>query len=222
MQIPNGALRSALRFRSILVLLMGLGAVWALSGCRGEDGAQWAKIRGSYELEAIDSFLVRYPQSRHRAAALEERGEAIWRLAEQDRTVFHYLLYAHDYPNGPHYEAAFDQVSAIPVDGFGASELRARPFTGKLGSDTLSQYVRLEFREVRENGDSIRFTSLLNFAQVRNTLEGYFLRSDNSVHFERSLDLPGMVVQTPGRLYRREGRLVLESTDLSQYWRMAQ
>jgi hypothetical protein len=222
MQIPHRAHGPDLRFRSFLVFCVGLAAVWALPGCRGEEGAAWSDIRGRYELEALDSFLLRYPQSRYRAAALEERGEAIWRRAEGDRTVFHYLRYVHDCPNGPHYAAAFDQVSAIPVDAFGAGELRTRPFTGTLGSDTLSQFVRLEVREVREKGDSVLFTSLLNFAQVRNTLEGYILRSDNSVHFERSLDLPGMVVQTPGRLYRRGGTLILESTDLGQYWRVAQ
>jgi hypothetical protein len=206
-----------------IILFWGLCAICAIgfAGC-GEDRAAWSKIKGTNDLEALDTFLLRFPNSAYREEAFARRGEALWLQAEKQRTVYPFLLYVRDYPQGEHYQAAFVQASSIPMDRFSATELRSRPFTGRLGSDSTGQFVRAEFRAVQEKGDSVLFTAVLNFAQVRNTLTGYVLRSDNSIRFERSIDLPGMVVQTPGRLYRRDGTLWLESTDLQQFWRIAQ
>lgn len=203
-------------------MLLGGSLLFCFSGCQNEDDKAWAAVKGHFNLEEIDRFLAERPESEHRAEALVEREEALWRKALSEATVWNYLQYVQEYPQGTHSAKVFEAVPALSVAFFSVAELTASPFNGLLGKDSTAQHIRLDFKEIQERADTLRFTVVLNLSQVRNTLTGFLVRADNAVHFDRSLDLPGMLIRTPGRLYRHEGRLLLESTDLEQYWRVGQ
>lgn len=203
-------------------MFLGGSLLLCFSGCQNEDDRAWAAVKGHFNLEEIDRFLAAHPESGHRGEALVEREEALWRKALSEATVWNYLQYVQEYPQGTHSAKVFEAVPALGVAFFSVAELTARPFNGLLGKDSTAQHIRLDIQDIHERADTLRFTAVLNLSQVRNTLSGFLVRADNAVHFDRSLDLPGMLIRTPGRLYRQEGRLLLESTDLEQYWRVTQ
>lgn len=206
-------------FWLLLVVISSLS--WS---CAGDDARAWQAVQVSPSVEAIDSFLAKYPDSGYRQAAIQQKEDFFWKLACTDNTEYGYRRYKYDYPQGKYVDQVEAKISAIAVDAeVDFANLMSRRYSGKIDyGDKKEEILSLVFKSIEDIGTTVRFVAEINVraGDKRKQLTGSIDKTTMRMVFEEqagdefTLNLPA------GRAYWREGRLWLESVDPAVFWRL--
>ena len=207
--------------RSILTTLLTpifLFSALSLSSCGGEDQRAWQAIKSDPSIQGIDDFLLKYPDSGHRKAALEQKEDLIWNFANSDNTEYAFRKYKYDYPEGKYADQVDNKIAAIGADAEITLEtLTQKTFVGVIRYNNAKDVpvLALKFTQIEEAEGEIRFQAAINTNDMRTDVLGTIQKPLYKISFdENALNL------STGRAYFREGRVLLESTDVEQLWRI--
>lgn len=207
-----------MRHTAISLVLLSL---WA---CSNPEKEAFHKAEARKTISALDSFLHSYPKGDYYKSAIDAKDEMVWSDADSKNTVWFFVHYANEFPEGKHIQEAFERVTTIPVDNVLEAELYTAPFIGqiKVGVND-NQLVSLSFQKfITTHQDSLAFKANLNTGANKYEMGVMLVKSDNSIHFaDLDPSFGGSVLQSSGRLYRRNGALFMESTDAKQYWKFS-
>lgn len=140
-----------------------------------------------------------------------------WNRALKKNTEYHYLYYGDKYPEGKYVKEAeekYDELDAGPID---LEQLRTNRFTGHLSQFEDKQVFSLRFKVLEEQDDLIYFRAMVNLGAVGKSINGTIDPSDNIIQFIEAGDGPNFMI-SDGKLYIRDNKTTIESTDLNQYW----
>lgn len=206
--------------RPIVVLLCLL--LFSTSSCNTDERDAWNDAFEKHTTEAIDSFLLKYPEGAYKAQAATAQEDLYWEKARETPTVWNYLMYADRYPEGRYLQEVLNGVGKLPVEAINTHSMRARPFSGTLETAGGIQLALLDFQDFKDTGDSLRFVAHLNSGPLKETVMGNISKKDNSIFINKVVGQPVFLIHTPGRIYLKNGKLFIESTDLKQYWKISQ
>ena len=148
--------------------------------------------------------------------SLEERKD--WNTAIDKHTEYYYQKYLTNHPNGEYTALAFDMMDSIYNAPLSEAELMASRFTGKYTQSGDRKVFSMRFDEITPNGSDFDFKCSINMGSQRKELIGSIDMNDYLISFEElGNDYPKLSI-TNGRLYKRKGKIFIESVDVNQYW----
>lgn len=210
--------------QSSFLLLLTLLAI-GFQACSSEEYEALEYAKQQNTVMAIDSFLETYPNGSYLQEARAIKEGHIWRQAEYEGTVYYYKRYIQDYPQGQHVEAAKDSLENLPHLSFSIPELMKMRFVGLIDYGDVEKNVlsmRFTKLDLPESDSTIQFEADLNLPDLHKDLKGHINKKDNSIRFIEDESDRVKVNLAKGRLYIRDGKLLIESIDPKQYWRLRQ
>ncbi len=202
-----------------LSLAFGFCALFLLSCGAGDDARAWQAVMSSPSQDAIDSFLLKYPNSGYKEAALQKKEDFIWQSALNDNTEFGYRNYQKIYPAGKYNELVQAKIDSIPLDNITLAALTTQNFVGKISlSGREIQVLSMRFVKIEEAA-TIRFEANINITDARKNLLGSIDKTKMSLSFEENGQEPILGLSS-ARAYIRDKQIWIESTDLNQFWRV--
>ncbi len=194
-----------------------LAFCWACGN--GDDARAWQAVMNSPSSDAVDSFLLQYPNSGFKEAALQKKEDFCWQIAINDNTEFAYKNYQKIYPAGKYNELVQNRLDSIPVDNLMLLSLTTQNFVGKISLNGREiQVLSMRFVKIEE-AENIRFEATINLPDKRKNLLGTINKTNMSFLFEENGQEPILGLST-ARAYLRDKQIWIESTDLNQYWRV--
>lgn len=192
-----------------------------LASCQSEEDKDWEATQSRYSAGAIDSFLQRYPDSKYKDNAKAIEQEINWLMAERTNTIYSYKKYISDYPTGQYQSAVEDKLNTLVNEEINLADLTKGSFSGKINyTDIETQILYFKFVEIQEEDNNIRFVAEINTSNIRKSIEGRINKTDYSIMFMEDPDQKEMLNLTDGKIYFRGNKLMIESTNISQYWRL--
>jgi hypothetical protein len=198
---------------ALLALLLG-----ACAG--GEEDRAWNAAVQANSPQALDSFLLQYPNSSYRKQALSKKEDYLWSRAELEKTEYFYKKYAADYPQGAHTEEVNAKIAALSIPTLDLAKLTEAMFIGKIdyGSKQI-QVLSMKFVRIEQNDAKIDFIATLNTKDFRTDIAGSIEPSKATVLFEEDPNAQTQLGLKQGRLYQNNsGKWFMESTDAQIYW----
>lgn len=193
-----------------------------------EDARVWNELLKAPSQQALEQFLDEYPESSYRPQALKKKEEYQWQAALLEKTLFPYIKYLNDYPDGKYREEAQAFIDAIESPNFQIEKLYQGSFVGHIdyGAKQI-QVLSMKFRaqtpeEEPENSDPYKqaFIATVNTKDFRKDIRGVLQLPEGLLLFEEEADEQSEVLLglSKGRVYYINSKLFLESTDPQQYW----
>ena len=200
-------------------LLCGFLAVFLWNCSGGEEDRAWNEALQAGRIEAIDSFLLRYPNSSYRRQALSRKEAKAWALAELEQTEYYYRKYLADFPEGEHIDKVEERIAAIESPNLDLESLSSASFVGKVDyGQKQIQILSMKFRRIEDQAElGIDFIATLNTKDNRSDLAGQILRAKTQIRFDEQ-GKDSQIGLGQGRLYRRKDKWLIESTDAKLYW----
>jgi hypothetical protein len=191
--------------------------------CNDPVKTEWLKAEASNNMDTIKQFYQQYKDHETWGKkAFEALEQLSWAEAAESKTVYNYLKYATDFPEGPHVSEAVELVQQIPFDSISWEQLSSAPFVGSADMNGQNQLVTLFFIEQESHGDTIYFKGNVNSGKWKKEVKGQVIKSQSSLSVEPIKEADISFILTPGRLYAKNGKLFAESTDVLQYWKLKQ
>lgn len=192
-----------------------------LTACSNEEDKAWDVAVSQNSDLALDSFLLVYPDSKYTSEVTTHKEDFAWFAAKQKHTVYNYKKYLVDFPNGKYKDLVSTQIDSIPSNNINLEELTTSTFIGKInyGSRNL-QVIGFRFSEIRKDSAGIRFFANINTSDNRKMIEGRIDPNGYVVMFMENTNDKTMLNLTDGRAYRKGNKIMLESTNVNQYWNL--
>ena len=192
-----------------------------LTACSNEEDKAWDVALSQNSDLALDSFLMVYPDSKYTAEITTHKENFAWFAAKQKHTVYNYKKYLVDFPNGKYKDLVSTQIDSIPSNNISLEELTTSTFIGKIdyGNRNL-EIISFSFSEIRKDSAGIRFFANINTSDNRKTIEGRIDPNSYVVMFMENPNDKTMLNITDGRAYRKGNKIMLESTNVNQYWNL--
>jgi hypothetical protein len=204
---------------TILILLFALGTL--LISCNDAEDKAWQAAVAQNTDGAIDSFLQIYPESKYKTAAKEQKDNYAWYWAEQTNTVYGYKKYLSDFPEGLYQEEVPNRLQSITVEEISLADLTKSSFVGKIDYGSReTQIIAFKFVEIQEDEKNIRFTAQINTSEIRKSIEGRIDKNDYTIMFTENPAQKGIINLTDGKIYKRANKFLIESANISQYWKL--
>jgi hypothetical protein len=209
-----------------LFLLALLFAATCLVSCAGGgselENAAWKEARKENTLEAIDSFLLKFPETTKKAQIAKARDGMLWQTALLSDSEFYYRSYLAEFPQGKHKVDAEKKLSEMPNDNVNLGELTAKTFVGTIHQgDKDYDVLSLRFDKIEEQGDNIKFTAAVHLSSdIRKQLSGTIVKPNFTISFVENDEDEFTLNLTDGRAYIRNGEIMMESIDTKQYWHL--
>ena len=192
-----------------------------LLACQSQEDQAWQNAKMSNKLLAIDSFLMVYPDSKYTADAQKLQEEYQWYNAKADNTVYAYKKYLTDYPDGLFSTRVPQQLDSIPKDSLQLSVLSRSTFIGKIDyGQHETKVLAFQFTEIRKDSSGIYFLAKINTSDARKDIEGRINPNSNNISFVENDKDKTMLNLTDGRVYVQGNKILLESTNVHQYWNL--
>ena len=192
-----------------------------LTSCSNEEDKAWDVALSQNSGSALDSFLLVYPDSKYASDIANHKEDFAWFAAKRKHTVYNYKKYLVDYPNGKYKEMVSTQIDSISSNNINLEELTKSTFIGKIDyGNRAIEVIGFSFSEIRKDSAGIRFIANINTSDNRKTIEG---RIDPNGYVIMFMENPGdktMLNITDGRAYRKDNKIMLESTNVNQYWNL--
>jgi hypothetical protein len=186
---------------------------------QGDDARAWQLVMNSPSLDAMDTFLLKYPDSGYKEAALQKKEDFLWQSAINDNTEFGFKNYQKIYPTGKFSELVQLKIDSILTDDIGLASLTSRTFVGKMNVNGKEIMV-LSMRFIKiEEAEIVRFEVTINTSDTRKNLLGTIDKNKAVFKFEEN-GLTPVLGLTTARAYLRDKQIWLESTDINQFWRL--
>lgn len=200
-----------------LVCLLGFG----LMACSNEEDKAWQAAVQQNTVAAIDSFLQQYPGSKYQSEAASYKEDFAWYAAKAQNTFYAYKKYFVDFPNGKYAKEVAQQLEAIGTQDISLEELTKSTFVGKIDyGNRETQVLAFRFMEIQRDSAGIRFFAKINTSDIRKTIEGRIDPDDFVIMFMENPDDKIMLNITDGRAYKRDNKIMMESTNVNQYWNL--
>jgi len=204
-------------FRILIIIISTV----LLVGCQSEEDKAWEAALAKHSTLAVDSFLMKYPDSKYQSAAAEKKEDFRWYRAKQKNTIYNYKKYLAEYPNGKYTEKVPLYIDSIPKKEIELTALTKSTFVGKINyGDHETQIIAFRFTAIEQNDKGIQFVAKINTSDFRKPLEGRISLKDNSIMFMEDPASKQMINLTDGRIYHQDNKYIIESTNISQYWNL--
>lgn len=202
-------------------LLFNLFVVALLTACSNEEDKAWEAALSQNSSAAIDSFLITYPDSKYATDAAGHKEDFAWYAAKKKHTIYHYKKYLVDFPNGKYKDAVPNQIDSISSSNIDLAELTQSTFIGKIDyGNRETQVLAFRFAEINKDSAGIGFLAKINTSDIRKMIEGRIDPNDYLIMFMENPDDKIMLNITDGRAYKKGNKLILESTNINQYWNL--
>ncbi len=202
--------------RNILLILFSFNL---LICCKTAEDEAWQNVLQQNSQEAVDSFLLANPETKYKDEAALKKDEFAWYKARQKNTVYNYKKYAADFPSGIYINEVTSYLDSIPKATIDLIELTTNSFVGKIDYGSReTQIINFKFSEIRQENGSVQFWATINTSDARKMLEGRINLENNSIMFMEDPSSKMMLNLTDGRIYKKQNKIIIESTNISQYW----
>lgn len=191
-----------------------------LVACSSEEDIAWEAAVAQNSSEAIDSFLLEYPSTKYAKDAEGFKQDYAWYTAKDRNTIYHYKKYLVTYPTGKYAKKVPERINAINQEGLDLAELTKSTFIGKIDyGNRETQVLAFKFVEVIRDSAGISFVARIQTSDIDKVIDGridpksygiMFMEPENTV----------MLNITDGRAYKKGNKLLLESTNVNQYWNL--
>lgn len=196
-------------------------ALLVLVSCQNEEDKAWQKALSSNSNIAIDSFLLEYPNSKYTKEAAITQENYSWFAAKQKNTVYFYKKYLVDYPNGLYKEEVPNKIDSVRSGEVNLSELTKSTFVGKINyGNRETKVIAFHFAEIIQDSTGINFLAKINTSDVQKKIEGRIDLEKYSIMFRENSTDQFMLNITDGRAYAQGNKIILESTNVNQYWNL--
>ncbi len=142
-----------------------------------------------------------------------------WQRALERDTEYYYLKYGEDFPDGEHIKDAEEKFGEIVPGAISAEQMLGKRFTGQIDQVGDKKVFSLRFEAIEDRDGVLYFRCLANMGSLGKELNGTIDLQDNVIQFIETEEGTQMQV-SDGRVYVRNERLILESTDLGQFWHL--
>ena len=202
-------------------LLLWSSLLLLLCACQNEEDQAWAAAVALNSSAAIDSFLLQYPETKYSEDAEQHKESYAWYAAKQKNTVYHYKAYLATYPNSTHATEVPERLNAIPTDAVALDELTSATFIGKIDyGNRETQVLAFRFLSIEKTNGHIRFQARIQTSDISKVIDGRIDPEDYLIMFMETDEDTIMLNITDGRIYQRGNKLLLESTNVNQYWNL--
>lgn len=202
-------------------ILLWSSLLLLVTACQNEEDKAWEAAIAQNSTAALDSFLLKYPDTKYAGDAEGYKEDYAWYATKQKNTVYHYKKYLVDYPNGKYIEEVPQQLESIPTEGINLNDLTTATFIGKIDyGNRETRVLAFRFMEIEEIGDNTRFKARIQTSDINKIIDGRIDTKGFLVMFMESDDDTIMLNITDGRIYKQGNKLLLESTNVNQYWNL--
>jgi hypothetical protein len=202
-------------------LLFYLFIFTLLTACSNEEDNAWESALSQNSGAALDSFLLVYPDSKYAAEVVTHKEDFAWYAAKQKHTVYNYKKYSVDFPNGKYKDQVSKQIDSIQSNNINLEELTKSTFIGKIDyGNRETEVIAFSFAEIQKDSAGIRFVAKINTSDIRKIIEGRIDPNGYLIMFMENPDDKIMLNITDGRAYRKDNKVMLESTNVNQYWNL--
>ncbi len=192
-----------------------------LTACSNEEDKAWDAALSQNSGSALDSFLLVYPDSKYASEVATYKDDFAWYAAKHKHTVYHYKKYSVDFPNGKYAEQVSSQIDSISSNNINLEELTKSTFIGKIDyGNRETEVIAFSFSEIRKDSLGIQFIAKINTSDIRKMIEGRIDPNGYLIMFMENPDAKIMLNITDGRAYRKGNKIMLESTNVNQYWNL--
>ena len=192
-----------------------------ICACQSEEDKAWEEAIALNSSAAIDSFLLRYPGTKYADDADAQKEDYAWYAAKQKNTVYHYKKYLVTYPSGQHAAKVPEQLEAIPTDEINIDDLTQSTFIGKINyGNRETQVLAFRFLEVEKSENNIGFKARIQTSDINKVIEGRIDPKGSLIMFMENNEDTIMLNITDVRIYKQGNKLLLESTNVNQYWNL--
>lgn len=202
-------------------LLFYLSIFLLLTACSNEEDKAWELALSQNSSAALDSFLSTYPDSKYAADVATHKEDFAWFAAKKKHTIYNYKKYLVDYPEGKYKEQVPEQINSINSKNINLEELTKSTFIGKIDyGNRETEVIAFSFAEINKDSAGIRFIAKINTSDIRKMIEGRIDPNGYLIMFMENPDDKIMLNITDGRAYRKDNKIMLESTNVNQYWNL--
>jgi hypothetical protein len=199
----------------ILVSLMAI----VLISCQSEEDIAWEKAVRQNSSTAIDSFLITYPGSKYSMDAASFKEDYAWYTAKAKNTVYNYKKYAVDFPNGKYNQEVPTRLDSINSGSINLTEMTKSSFVGKIDyGNRETEILAFHFSEITQDSAGISFLAKINTSDIRKVIAGRIDPNGYLIMFMEDPNDKIMLNITDGRAYIKGNKIMMESTNINQYW----
>lgn len=192
-----------------------------LTACENEEDKAWQQALSQNSSVALDSFLVIYPDSKYKNTVSEKKEDFAWYTAKEKNTIYSYKKYLVDYPAGKYKDEVPARLDSIPSTGINLADLTKSTFIGHIDyGNRETQVLAFQFAEITQDSAGVRFWAKINTSDIRKNIEGRIDTNDYLIMFMENTDDKIMLNITDGRAYIQNNKIILESTNVNQYWNL--
>lgn len=177
-----------------------------------------AAVLGLLALLLVGTFMFKSDGDKRVDIPLDEAKD--WTMAKEKHTEYYYRKYLAGYPDGQYGDWAFDLIDSIYSDPITEADFLDTRFTGKYSEAGDTRIFSMRFTEVLPNEEVYDFKCDINMGTVRSKLIGSIDSETFVINFEQLGDEYAELNILNGRIYNRDGRIFIESTDVDQYWNL--
>ncbi|MFK7798621.1 MAG: hypothetical protein AB8E82_14310 [Aureispira sp.] len=194
--------------------------VCLLIACSSEEDIAWKNAIAQNSGLAIDSFLLAYPETKYVEDAEEFKQDYIWYTAKDRNTIYYYKKYLATYPNGKYAAEVPPRIDSIEEDNLDLAQLVQSTFVGKIDyGNRETQVLNFKFVEIKRDSAGISFVARIQTSDIRKIIDGRIDPNNYGIMFMEK-DNTIMLNITDGRAYKKGNKLLLESTNVNQYWNL--
>jgi hypothetical protein len=205
---------------STFVLIVSMLSLSCNSTSEAEQSA-WAAASEQNTLEALDSFLNNYPKTQYSKEIAQRREGILWALAQRNKTEYYYRYYLKEFPQGAHHVEAAAQLEAMPEEDINLQDLSAKTLVGTVRYENEQQLevIALQFKSLDQTAAEVKFRVNAHLSHdVKKELWGRIELPEHKIFFEENREDEFILGLSNGRIYMRNGNILIESTDPKQYW----
>jgi len=187
--------------------------------CQNEEDIAWQKALSQNSSTAIDSFLITYPDSKYTADAASFKEDFAWYAAKAKNTVYNYKKYAADFPNGKYKDEVPTRLDSINSGSINLTEMTKSSFVGKIDyGNRETEILGFQFSEITQDSAGISFLAKINTSDIRKAIAGRIDPNGYLIMFMEDPNDKIMLNITDGRAYIKGNKIMMESTNINQYW----
>lgn len=202
-------------FFALLTLLI------SLSSCSSEEDKAWKKAVKKNNLSAIDSFFIQYPNSKYKTEATKHKDRIEWAKAKRQETVYALKKYQAEHPQGLYLDSVPSYISNIEYNPIDLANLTQNNFVGKIDyGNRETQIINFSFKQINKDSSGINFTAEINTSDIRKAIRGIINPATNDIIFQENPTDKIMLNLSDGRAYLKGNKIILESINVNQYWRL--
>ncbi len=188
--------------------------------CSSEEDVAWEAAVAQNSSEAIDSFLLTYPGTKYASDAEAFKQDYAWYAAKDRNTIYHYKKYLTTYPTGKYADEVPERIEAIKEEEMDLAELTRSTFIGKIDyGNRETQVLAFKFVEIKRDSAGISFVARIQTSDISKVIDGRIDPDTYGIMFMEK-DETVMLNITDGRAYKKGNKLLLESTNVNQYWNL--